>query len=312
MLESFFKPKKAVVIGASRKKGKIGNVIFSNLLDKKFEAECVNPKAEKILGRRCYANVSEMRGKADLAVIATPAKTVPKILDECGKKGIRNIIIVSAGFKETGNLKLMDELKKPIKKYSLRVLGPNCLGTFDAYSGIDTLFMLKSRLHRPEKGSISLISQSGALGAAVLDLASKKGIGFSKFVSYGNAIDIDETDLLKEAAKDKNTKVICMYIEQIKRGQEFIRTAKKIKKPIIFLKGGVTEAGNKAAMSHTGSLAGSAGIYAGVLRQAGCIQVKDIREMFIIADTLSKVKSLPKGNRVQVITNGGGYGINAT
>jgi len=310
MLDSFFNPKKVVVIGASRTKGKIGNVIFENLLHK-FSEICVNPKAEKILGKRCYPSILDVKEKVDLAVIATPAKTVPGILKECGEKSIKNIIIVSAGFKEVGNLKLMTELKKIIKKYSLNVIGPNCLGVFDAYSGLDTMFMLKERLHRPKKGDISLISQSGALGAMILDLASRKHLGFSKFVSYGNAVDVNETDILEYLGKDPKTKVICIYAEQIKDGQRFIKVARKIKKPIIFLKGGVTSAGKFAAASHTGSLAGEGEIYSGVLRQAGCIQVENIDELFILAEAFDKVKHLPKGNRVQVITNGGGYGINA-
>ncbi len=311
MLDKFFNPKKVVVVGASRFPGKIGNVIFRNLLDKKFSEFCVNPKAKSIYGKKCYSNVLQVKGKIDLAVIATPAKTVPGILDECGQKGIKNVVIISAGFKEVGNLKLMRELEKVIDKYKLRVIGPNCLGVFDSYSDVDTMFMLKQRLHRPKKGDISLVSQSGALGAMILDLASKKHLGFSKFVSYGNAIDVNETDILEYLGKDKKTKVICMYIEQIKDGQRFVRVAKKIKKPIIVLKGGMTSAGRAAAKSHTGSLAGSGEIYLGALRQAGCIQVKSIEEMFIMAEAFEKIKNLPKGNKIQVITNGGGYGINA-
>ncbi len=311
MLNNFFNPKKVVVIGASRHSGKIGNVIFRNLLDKKFSEFCVNPKAQSIFGKKCYASVLDVKEKVDLAVIATPAKTIPAILKECGEKGIKNIIIVSAGFKEVGNVKLEKELEKLIKKYKLNVLGPNCLGIFDTYSGVDTMFMLKQRLRRPKKGNISLVSQSGALGAMILDLAAKKHLGFSKFVSYGNAVDVNETDILEYLGKDKKTKVICMYVEQIKDGQRFVKAAKKIKKPIIVLKGGMTTAGKAAAVSHTGSLAGRAEVYSGALRQAGCIQVNSIEEMFILAEAFDKIKILPKGNRVQVITNGGGYGINA-
>lgn len=310
-MKDFFSPKKVVVIGASDVKGKIGHTIFSNLLGKKFEVIPVNIGHEKIMGKKCYKSVLDIPFKVDLGIIATPAKTVPVLSEECGRKGIKNVIIISAGFKEVGNKELENKLKEVIDKYKINVIGPNCLGLYDAYSELDTLFMLKDRLHRPGKGKISLISQSGAMGAAILDLAAKRKLGFSKFVSFGNAIDLDETDLLDYIAKDKNTEIICMYVEEIKRGQKFLQIAKKIKKPVIFLKGGTTEAGTKAALSHTGSLAGSSAIYSGVLRQAGFLQVKSIEEMFILADVFEKVKMLPKGKRVQVITNGGGYGINA-
>jgi acetate---CoA ligase (ADP-forming) len=311
MLENFFNPKKIAVIGASRKKDKIGNIILKNLLEKKFKIYPVNPNSKKILGKKCYSDISEIKEKIDLAIIATPANTVQEILEKAGEKKIKNIIIISSGFKEIGNTKIENDLKKTIKKYSLKVIGPNCLGIFDSYSGIDTLFMKKERLHRPKKGAISFISQSGALGGAVLDYASKKNIGFSKFISYGNAVDIDETDILEYLGKDKNTAVICMYVEQVKRGKNFIEASKKIKKPIIFLKGGTTNSGKKAALSHTGSLAGDSEIYSGALRQAGCIQIKKIKEMFILAEILTKIKKSPKGKRIQIITNGGGYGINA-
>jgi acetyl coenzyme A synthetase (ADP forming)-like protein len=313
MMDTFFSAKRIAVIGASREHGKVGNVIFTNLLRPGFTGKVypINPSATDILGKKCYASVRDIPDAIDLAVIAVPAPFVPKVLDECGKKNIRHAIIITSGFKEVGNTKLDAELRKALERNKIAAVGPNCLGVFDTSSKVDTLFLPPDRLLRPKQGGISFISQSGALSSAVLDLAAQDGYGFAKFVSYGNAMNVDESDFLDYFANDPATKVICMYIEGVHDGRKFLAAATRAAKvkPVIVLKGGITEAGSKATISHTGSLAGAAEVYLGAFRQAGLIVANDIEEMFDYLKIFEKLHVLPKGNRVQVITNGGGYGI---
>ncbi|MCD6477738.1 MAG: CoA-binding protein [Candidatus Aenigmarchaeota archaeon] len=311
-LEKFFNPKSVSIIGASREKNKIGHIILKNFVDG-FHGKIypINPKADTILGLKCYKSVLDVRGKIDLAVVCVPAKIVPTVLEDCGRKGIKDIIIITAGFKEVGNFELEKEIEKIIKKYKLRVIGPNCIGIYDPKSGVDTIFNPKSRLGRPESGSIGFISQSGATMSIVLDWMSLKGYKISKAISYGNAIDIDESDLMKYLSHNKDTKTICMYIEGVKNGGKFLNVAKRIKKPIVVLKGGKTKTGASSAKTHTGSMAGNAKIFSGALKQANVIEVEDLEEMFDLARILSK-QPLPKGNRVQIITDGGGFGVLAS
>jgi acetyl coenzyme A synthetase (ADP forming)-like protein len=314
-MDKFFNPSSVAVIGVSRDPNKVGHVIFRNLLDAGYSGKIypVNPNAEAILNQKVYPSVKDIPEIVDLAVVAVPAEVVPKVMQECGKKKIKNLIVISSGFAEIGEQKLEDRLVKLVKKYKMRMIGPNCLGTFDGFSRFDSLFLPRYRLKRPKEGGISFICQSGAVGSAILDLATTQGFGFSKFVSYGNASDIDETDLLEYVGSDPNTSVVCMYIEGVKDGRKFLDVARKIskKKPIIVIKGGITEEGNKAVISHTGALAGSAEIYSGVFKQAGVIQASSLEEMFDFAKMLEK-SITPKGDRVQIITNGGGYGVLST
>jgi len=312
-LTNFFRAKRVAIIGASREEGKVGNVMFKNFLEPGFKGEIfpVNPKANEILGYKCYKTVRHISGKVDLAVIAVPAPAVPGVLRDCHRKRIKDVVLISAGFKEVGNMKLEKKLQYSLKKYGIRCIGPNCLGVYDTTSGIDTLFLPYDRLKRPKKGVISFISQSGALGSAILDLAAEEGYGFAKFISYGNAANIDESDLIEYLGHDPETKVICVYIEGVQDGKKFLETAKKVsaKKPIVIMKGGLTEAGSKATLSHTGSLAGAAQVYQGAFKQANLIIANTLEEMFDYMKVFEKLSMKPKGRRVQVITNGGGYGI---
>lgn len=314
-MKNFFQAKRVAIIGASKEEGKVGNVIFQNFLGLPFKGEvfAVNPNAAEVMGYSTYKNVRDIPGKVELAVIAVPAKFVVKAVEDCGKKKIRNVIIITAGFKEVGNNKLDNLLEKTLAKYKIKCIGPNCLGVYSTY-GIDTLFLPKVRLKRPKPGKISFVSQSGASGSAILDLAAEEGYGFSKFISYGNAMNIDETDLIEYLAEDKDTQVICLYVEGIVNGKRFMETCKKIsrKKPIIAIKGGTSKKGSEATMSHTGSLAGQAEIYYGAFKQAGIITANNLEEMFDYLKIFEKIKIKPKGNRIQVITNGGGYGILST
>ncbi len=308
-LDPFFHAKSIAVIGAARESGKIGNTILKQLMGRDFKLYPINPNADEILGLTCYASVLQIPTKIELAIIATPGPTVPAILDQCGKKGISHVVIISAGFKEVGNMKLEKELQDKLKGNKITAIGPNCLGIFDAHTKMDMLFLPKERLKRPQAGVISFISQSGATGSAVLDLAAYEGYGFAKFISYGNAANVDESDLLDYLSRDPDTKVICMYIEGAHNGRKFLETAKNCKKPVIVIKGGVTEAGGKAAKSHTGALAGSADVYYGAFKQANIITAHKMEEIFEFAKIFEKLKVRASGDKVQIITNGGGYGI---
>ncbi len=307
-LGSFFNAKTIAVIGASRKKGKIGYTVFSNFVKAGKKAYPINPKAKQILGKKAYASVLDVPGSIDLAVITVPAKIVSPVLKQCIQKGIKSAVIITSGFAEIGNKQMEEELKQLSKK--INIIGPNCLGVFDNYSGIDTLFLPPEKLQRPRKGSISFISQSGAVGSVILDWMASEGYGVNKFISYGNAIDVNETDLLEYLGEDKKTKVISMYLEGVKEGKKFMKVAKKVtkKKPVIVIKGGRTSAGAKAVSSHTGSLAGNDAVYDAVFKQVGVIRPRHLIEMFDFAKVLSE-QPLPKGNRVLIITNGGGFGV---
>jgi len=310
MLSEFFEARNIAIVGVSRNPNKIGHVIFRNFIDTNFPGNIsiVNPKGGSILSYHAYRSILEIEDKIDLAIIAIPAKEVIKAVKECAKKRIKNIIIISAGFKEIGNEKLEQELEKTLRKHKIQALGPNCLGLLDTHSGIDTLFLPRYRMKRPKQGSISFISQSGIVGCTLLDLMSERGYGFSKFISYGNAVVIDESDILQFLADDPTTKVICLYLEGIKEGKKFLEIAKKIKKPIIAIKGGITEKGSEATISHTGTLAGNAEIYKGAFKQTDIILAESLEDMFNYARILEACIQ-PKGNRVQIITNGGGYGV---
>ena len=311
-LDMFFNADKIAVIGASREEGKVGNVIFKNFLEG-YDKEVfpVNPNADEVLGYKCYKSVRDIPGKVELAIICIPAKFVPKAVIDCGKKKIKHVVIISAGFKEIGNDKLDKELMNALTKYDIKCIGPNCLGIYSSEGHIDTLFLPRDRLKRPKPGVISFVSQSGASGSAVFDLAAEEGFGFSKFISYGNAMNVDESDLIEYLGKDAETKVICLYVEGVKDGKKFLDTCRKVsaKKPIIAIKGGITEAGKKAALSHTGALAGSAEVYFGAFKQAGIITAHTLEEVFDYMKVFEKIDRKPKGRRIQVITNGGGFGI---
>src|SRR3989344_1220220 len=316
-LDYFFYPKHIAVIGASGQPDSIGRAIFENFNSKLCigdfckEAYPVNPNHSTILGRKSYASIKDIEGSIDLAVIVVPAKAVPKVMRECVEKKVKAAIIISAGFSEIGEKKLTAELQAIIDNNpGTRVIGPNCFGLFVADTGLDTTFAEKQKMNLPRSGSVAFMSQSGALGIAVLDWMSTQEFGLSKFISYGNAMDVDEAELLDYLSKDSDTKVISIYIEGVKEGRKFMEIAKKtsMKKPVVVLKGGVTEETHSATASHTGSLAGSAQVYEALFRQTGIIQDHDLIELFVLSKILANAP-LTKGKRVLIITNGGGYGI---
>jgi acetyl coenzyme A synthetase (ADP forming)-like protein len=314
-LDYFFRPKSVAVIGASRNPKKVGHVILRNFIEGKFAGKIypINPNADEMFGLISYPSVSRVPGRIDLAVVCIPAPIVPKALDECGRKGVKAVIIISGGFREIGNVELEEDCRRIIKKYGMRAVGPNCIGIFDPYSEVDTFFLPRYKLERPGEGSIAFISQSGALGSVVLDWMAMKNYKISKFVSYGNAMDVDEADLIEYLANDPTTKVICAYFEGVKQGRKFYDIARKVskKKPIIVLKGGITSEGTEAVSSHTGSLAGEHEIFHAAMKQSGIITACNLEELFDFA-RLFATQPRPKGNRVQVITDGGGFGVLAT
>ncbi len=311
-LKSFFEPKTIAVIGASRNPSKVGYVIFKNILDGNFKGEVIpiNPNTHSILNHKAYDSILNIGKDIDLAIIALPAKFVLNAVRQCKKSGIKSLIIISSGFSEIGETRLENDLRKFLKDNKMRAIGVNCLGLYDAYNNLDAMFIPRYRMRRPEPGAISFVCQSGAIGAAILDKATEEKHKFSKFISYGNATDIDESDLLDYLANDVNTKVICLYLEGIKNGEKFYKTIKKVSKikPIVALKGGLTKEGSQAALSHTGALAGDKETYLGVFKQAGVIWANGLEEMFNIASLVEK-DIIFVGEKTQIITNGGGYGI---
>jgi len=312
-VELFFNPKSVAIIGASAKQKKIGYVIAKNFIESfKGKFFLVNPTLQEILTHKTYPSVKSIKEDVDLVVIAVPAKLVPRVLEECGEKGVGAAVIITSGFNEVGGegTKLLEEILEISKKHSIRLMGPNCMGVFNTSSMVDTLFIPRYRLKRAPQGKIAFISQSGASGIAFLDWAAGERIGISKFASYGNASDVDEADLLEFLAADKETKVIAMYLEGVKEGRKFAKIAKEATKtkPVLVLKSGATYSGSKAALSHTGSLSGSDKIFDAVVKQTGMIRVYDWEEMFDIARVLA-YQPAAKGNKVAVITNGGGAGV---
>ncbi|USS40019.1 CoA-binding protein [Thermococcus aggregans] len=320
-LKPFFEPKAVAIIGATNKKGKVGNVIFENFKRNKeqgiFKGNIypVNPKLDEIEGYRVYKSVKELPDDTDLAVIAIPAPFVPNTMREIAEKGIKAVVIITGGFGELGEegKKMEEEILQIAKENGIRVIGPNCVGVYVPDTGVDTVFLPDEKMDRPKSGPIAFVSQSGAFAAAMLDWAALAGIGIGKMVSYGNKIDVDDADLMDYFIYDDSIKVVTFYIEGVKDGRKFIEAAKRITKvkPVIALKSGRTEYGAKAASSHTGSLAGTDVIYDAVFKQTGILRAEDFEHMFDVAKAFAKCK-LPKGDRVGIITDGGGAGVMAS
>jgi acetyl coenzyme A synthetase (ADP forming)-like protein len=313
MLRTFFFPKSVAIVGASRDPEKFGHVILKNFKEEfKGKIYPINPKTNEILGLKCYGSVKEVRDKIDLVVITVPASISNEIVKECTEKKIPSVIVITAGYKEIGaeGIKREIELKSIIKDSKTKVLGPNCIGVYDPYGKVDTLFLPEYKLKRSGQGSIAFISQSGAFGSAILDWAATEGIGISRFISYGNMADVDEVDLMNYLANDKQSRAIIAYIEGIKNGRKLLETVKKItkRKPIVILKAGKSEGGIKAASSHTGSLAGSYEIFQAAMKQGGVIEANNVEDLFDYGRVLA-YQSPPNGNRIGIVTNGGGFGV---
>jgi len=313
MFEQFFSPKSVAVIGASREPGKLGSQILSNIISGQFQGKIypVNPKATEISGLKCYPDISSIPDVPELAVVVVPAKFVASVIEECGRKGTKSAVVISAGFKESGpeGRKREEELVEISNKYGCRIIGPNCLGIIDTYSDLNVSFAPVM----PAKGGIAFISQSGALISAVLDWSRKQKIGFSRIISMGNMADVSESELIESCAADEKTKVILFYVEGVKDGRDFINRVSEVtlKKPVIAIKAGLTGSGSKAASSHTGSLAGMAEAYSAAFKKAGVLQVSNMEELFDLSLSFA-YQPLIKGDRIAIVTNAGGPAVVAT
>jgi len=305
-LETFFKPKSIAVVGASKNSTKIGHAALKNILISDYDCKVypINLKEKEILGQKCYKKLGDVPGKIDLVLVSVPAKIVPQIIQECVQKKVENTIIISSGFSEIGNYKLEDEIKKITEKSNIRILGPNTMGYKNASDNLDASFVFGV----PRKGNLSLISQSGALGIGMIYLANNEFVGVSKIIGVGNKLDIDDDDLIDYFSKDPETKVIGLYIEAIKDGRTFMNSIKACDKPVLVVKAGRSAAGARATASHTGSMAGSDKIYGAAIKQAGGIRCRDVVELFDMARALAG-QPPAQGNRIGIITNGGGLGI---
>lgn len=310
-LKYVFSPSSVCIVGASHEPSKIGHAILRNFLQAGFRGQIypVNPHAQEIFGMRCYPSVQDVPSNFECAIIAIPAEAAVSSLEQCAKKGAKAAVVISGGFSEVGNKKLEEKLAQIAKKHGIALIGPNCMGVLSTSTQVDSVFLPTYKLGRPKKGEIAFISQSGAVGGCILDLASRYGVGISKFASFGNATVIDESDLLGFLADDEQTKTIVIYLEGVKDGRKFLKAASQItpRKPIIAIKAGASSAGSAAVASHTGSLAGSFAAYSAAFAQAGIIRAHSLEDLFDIP----KIFCLPRtsGKKIAVLTNGGGNGV---
>jgi len=308
-MNGMLQPKSVAVIGASATKGKIGHTVMVNLQESNYKGGVypINPKEKEILGTKCYASVLDVEDSIDAAIITVPAKFVSAIVDECGQKGVKGLLVITSGFSEVGDEALEREIVEKAHSYGMRVLGPNIVGVLsnsDNFNGSFAPFL-------PFKGTASLVSQSGALLIGIDAQTYTRGIGFDKLVSIGNMSDVNFADMIEWLDQDKNTSCISLYVEGLKDGKRVIDYGRKATKPIIALKSGVSAHGAAAAASHTGSLAGTSKIYKSAFAQAGIIQASDLDNLFDRTLVLSLQPPM-KGDNVLIITNGGGVGVLAT
>ena len=315
-LKAYFNPRTVAVIGASTNPVKLGYAVLDNLVNGGFlngdrRVFPINLKQGQILGLSTYPSVLDVEDEIDLAVIVIPYQQVPQALQSCGEKGIPAVIIISAGFREAGmeGLQRERELMEIAGRYDMRLIGPNCLGVIDTVTPLNASFSAGL----PPSGPMDFMSQSGALGTAILDWAQAGRLGINKFVSLGNKADVNEIDLLRLWSKDPSSRVILAYIEGLPDGEEFIKVARQVSrdKPIVALKSGVTQAGSRAVSSHTGSLAGSEQAYDAAFRQSGVIRAESLQDLFDYALGFGYLPAL-QGDRVAIVTNAGGPGILAT
>lgn len=308
-LDPFFHPRGIALIGASRDQGKLSYGVLSNLLDSKTgypgPVYPVNPKAADILGRRCYPDISVVPDPVDLAILVIPANLVPGAVEDCGKRGIKAAVIISGGFREVGpeGAAREQQIVEIAHRYDVRLMGPNGIGVIDTHTPLNTTFIRGM----PARGDIAFLSQSGALCGGVIDWIIGRGIGFSRLLSVGNEADVNETDALLSLAADDHTRVITLYLEDVKDGPGFMAALRKTTatKPVLVLKTGRTANGQAATASHTGALAGVHAAFRAACRQNGAIEVESIETMFNGALALA-YQPLPKGKRIAIVTNAGG------
>jgi len=295
-MKAFFNPKTIALIGATQRKSSVGLALCQNLSNKKVFF--VNPNRKKLFGKKCFPSILDIKTDIDLAIIAVPQKVVLKVAREVTQKKVKAVIIISAGFAEIGNDKEQRELSNILKE--IRFLGPNCMGIINPYEKLNASFSKLS----PEKGKVAFLSQSGALMNTIMDY------DFSSMVSFGNAQDVDVSDLIDYFAKHEKTKAIALYIEGLKNGSKFINACLKCKKPIVVLKGGKTKRGKKAVQTHTASLAGNEKIYSAAFKKAGLFEVDTLKDLMEVSNVLSFLPSCK--NSIGVLTNGGAVGVLAS
>ncbi len=312
-IEALFNPRSIAIIGASRHPGKIGYTILKNIIEYGYKGKIypINPKADEILGIKAYKSILEVPDEVDMAIIVVPEKLVLKVAEEAGRKGVKVLVVITSGFSEVGNVEEEKKLVEIAHKYGMRVLGPNIFGVAYTPAHLNATFGPKDL----RKGPIAFISQSGALGIALMGWTIMEEIGVSAIVSMGNMADIDVVDVSEYLAEDPNTRVITIYLEGLEpgAGRRFVEKMKEItkKKPVIVIKAGRSKRGAAAAASHTGSLAGSDQIYNAAFKQAGIIRALTTEEMFDWARVFAS-QPLPRGEETIIITNGGGVGVLAT
>jgi acetyltransferase len=340
-LDAVFEPKSVAVIGASREPNKIGHVILRNFIEGGFAGPVypINPHADEILGLSALKRTSDAPGVVDCALIAVPAPFVVEALQDSIRAGARAAVVITGGFSEVGNPRPEEEMAKLANDHDLALIGPNCMGVLNPAARVDSVFLPIYKMGRPHSGGISFISQSGAVGGCIVDLAARSGMGMAKFVSYGNAAVITETDLLQYLAQDDSTRVVVNYLEGVRDGRAFLQaaTALTTTKPLVVLKAGTSRLGAAAAASHTGALAGSNEVYSAAFRQSGACQARTLDELFDLAKVFSmplELGQIKKTNvehplvnlvhpsahpnlshsqshtpRIGIITNGGGNGV---
>ncbi len=306
-LDNIFNAQNIAIIGASEEPKTVGAGLVKNLFNSGKNIYCVNPFQDKVFGIKTFDKISNISEKIDLAIIAVPAKIVLEIVEDCIKKKVKGIIVVSSGFGETGEQgkELEQRIKEVADKAKIPLIGPNCLGIINLNKGLNASFAPI----QPQKGNIALLSQSGALIDALIDKNTKDDLGFSKIVSYGNEAQVDLSQMLLYLKKDKDTDVILLYLEGVKNGKEFFGVAKEVakEKPIVVLKSGKSKSGQKAISTHTGSLAGEYEVYKAVFKQTGLIEVESIEELLDVGKALAFQKRFKNG--IGIITNGGGLGV---
>ncbi|HKZ56925.1 MAG TPA: CoA-binding protein [Thermodesulfovibrionales bacterium] len=311
-IDLLFNPGSIALIGASHTEKKLSGAILKNLLRFRGKVYPVNPKYKKIMGLKAYSSLSELPEPVDLTIIIRPAHEILKILKEHERKA-KCTIIVSSGFAEIGEYKLQDEIKSIARDTGIRILGPNCMGVYNPYHKLDTFFLSRERLKRLKKGNMAVVSQSGAILSCLFDALGTANIGISKAVNYGNAVDIDESDLYDYFIRDEYSDIVISYIESLSNGRKFVEKAKELseKKAFLLLKSGKGSSGQAAAYSHTGRLAGRYEVFHSILRQFGIKEAMGFDDLVDTAKAISYQKT-SMGNRVLIITNGGGSGVLAS
>ena len=312
-LETFFKAKAVALVGASSTPGKIGNAVLDSLTQHEYQGQVypVNPGRAEVMGLPAYPDLASAPDDTELVVAVVDLFLVPALIEEAAVKGVHNLVVVSGGGKELGGERqeLETRIRELAGRHQVRVIGPNCIGVFDGVTRLDTFFQVQDRMVRPPEGRVAMITQSGTVGAAFLEAAS---FGVSKFVSYGNRVDVDEADLLAYLAQDPDTSVIACYVEGFERGRKFLETARQVTrhKPVVIFKAGRSQRGARASLSHTGFFGGSHKVSQGALRQAGVIDVDSMEELLAASKALA-MQPEAQGPRLAMISNGAGSMVQA-